>query len=101
MSFRPTVIGFATVLSLCALAGSAFAEDRIPYCHGYADTAICQAHAVRAVSSCYDLVAENPYRWQLSWEGHYRYCLAVFASGRKASENQARAAELDACVNHR
>lgn len=79
--------------------GGASSSDSSRYCHWYANTAINQAHAVRAAASCSGLVSGAPSRWALSYTDHYDRCLSLFGSGQNASEHRTRAAQLDQCVN--
>lgn len=73
------------------------AEPGEGYCRGYANAAVSQARAARAIQQCDHLIRELPARWSLSYDDHFHACLPLFGSGQNAAEWEARTADLNEC----
>ncbi len=91
-------------LALGAIIGSgilvslAQGEEMLPYCRSYANAAVQQARAARALGRCMHLVRENAARGSLNAYVQFNWCQGVYGSGDNSAERRAREADLDTCT---
>ncbi len=95
--YRFIVMALGGILGLFTVEASA--DPGADYCRGYANAAVNQARAARSIPQCAHFIRDLPARWSLNYDDHFRACLPLFGSGQNASEERARAADLNQCIH--
>jgi hypothetical protein len=93
-----TVVSLGVVLGMCSVAVPARADDPAAYCRSYADAAVHASRAARNHDRCLHFVQEQPARWSLNYDGHFRFCMGAFGSGGNQREWDIRTAQLNDCI---
>jgi len=93
-----SAVSLGVVLGMCSIAVSARADDPAAYCRSYADAAMHASRAARNHDRCLHFVQEQPARWALNYDGHFRFCMGAFGSGDNQREWNIRTAQLNDCI---